>query len=95
MTIIDCDSVIHQVHKVDQTTDILSLEFAGGGGTSFTPVLEYVEEHPTQALIYFTDLFGESELEPVNYPVLWICNSDHEPATIGETVYVDHYSTAV
>ena len=95
MTIIDCDSVIHQVHEIDQTTDILALEFAGGGGTSFIPVLDYVEKHPTQALIYFTDLWGEEELDPVNYPVLWICNSDHEPATIGETVYVDHYNTAV
>jgi predicted metal-dependent peptidase len=95
MTIIDCDSVIHKVHAVTQNTDILSLEFHGGGGTRFQPVLDYVEEHPTQALIYFTDLYGESELDPVNYPVLWICNSDHEPATIGETVYVDHYNTAV
>ncbi len=93
MTIIDCDAKIHQVYTVDQTTDILSLKFHGGGGTSFQPVLDYVSEHPTQALIYFTDLHGESTLDPVNYPVLWICNSDHEPATIGETVYVDHYNT--
>jgi len=95
MTIIDCDSEIHQVHDVDQTTDILSLNFHGGGGTRFQPVLDYVAEHPTQALIYFTDLYGESDLDPVEYPILWICNSDHEPATIGETVYVDHYSTTV
>jgi predicted metal-dependent peptidase len=93
MTVIDCDSAIHQVYEINQTTDILSLEFAGGGGTSFTPVLNYVKKHPTQALVYFTDLYGESELDPVDYPILWICNSDHEPATIGETVYVDHYST--
>jgi len=95
MTIIDCDSEIHQVHDVDQTTDILSLNFHGGGGTRFQPVLDYVAEHPTQALIYFTDLYGESDLDPVEYPILWICNSDHEPAPIGETVYVDHYSTTV
>ena len=95
MTIIDCDSVIHKIHEIDQTTDILSLKFSGGGGTSFTPVLEYVEKHSTQALIYFTDLYGEEDLDPVNYPVLWICNSDHEPANIGETVYVDHYHTTM
>ena len=95
MTIIDCDSVIHKVHDVTQNTDIMSLDFHGGGGTSFQPVLDYVSEHPTQALVYFTDLHGESTLDSVDYPVLWICNSDHEPATIGETVYVDHYSTAV
>ena len=95
MTIIDCDSQIHQVHTIDQTTDIMSLKFHGGGGTMFQPVLDYVSEHPTQALIYFTDLYGESTLDSVDYPVLWICNSDHEPAPIGETVYVDHYSTTV
>ena len=95
MTIIDCDSQIHQVHTIDQTTDIMSLKFHGGGGTMFQPVLDYVSEHPTQALIYFTDLYGESTLDSVDYPVLWICNSDHAPAPIGETVYVDHYSTIV
>ena len=89
MTIIDCDSVIHKVHDVNQQTDILSLKFSGGGGTRFQPVLEYVTKHPTQALVYFTDLYGESELEEVDYPILWICNSDHAKATIGETVYVD------
>lgn len=90
MTIIDCDSVIHQVYNIDQNTDIMSLDFHGGGGTRFQPVLDYVSEHPTQALIYFTDLEGESSLEPVEYPVLWICNSNHEPATIGETVYINN-----
>ena len=89
MTIIDCDAKIHAVHEVDANTDILSLEFTGNGGTSFLPVLEYVKEHPTQALIYFTDLYGETDLKPVDYPILWICNSEHPEATIGETVYVD------
>ena len=95
MTILDCDSEIHQVHQIDQNTDILSLKFNGGGGTSFQPVLDYVTKHPTQALIYFTDLYGEDDLDPVDYPILWICNSDHAPAPIGETVYADHYRTAV
>jgi predicted metal-dependent peptidase len=95
MTIIDCDSEIHKVHHIDQTTDILSLKFSGGGGTSFQPVLDYVTEYPTQALIYFTDLYGEDDLDPVDYPILWICNSDHPPAPIGETVYANHYSAVV
>ena len=71
MTIIDCDAVIHKIHDVDQSTNILDLKFAGGGGTSFYPVLEYVEEHPTQALIYFTDLEGETNLVNPEH-----CNSD-------------------
>ena len=95
MTIIDCDADIHEIHEVDEGTDIMSLDFHGGGGTSFLPVLDYVDKHPTQALIYFTDLYGEEKMDPVDYPVLWICNSDHEPATIGETVYVNHYCSTV
>jgi predicted metal-dependent peptidase len=89
MTIIDCDSKIHNVYEIDAHADIMSLDFNGGGGTSFKPVLNYVEEHPTQALIYFTDLYGERNLAPVDYPILWICNSNHPPANIGETVYID------
>jgi predicted metal-dependent peptidase len=89
MTIIDCDSRIHNIYEIDSNTDILSLDFTGGGGTSFLPVLDYVTEHPTQALVYFTDLYGETNLPEVDYPVLWICNSDHAPANIGETVYIN------
>ena len=89
MTIIDCDSQIHQIYEIDQSTDILDLKFSGGGGTSFQPVLDYVSEHPTQALIYFTDLHGETNLNTVDYPVIWVCTSEHAPSNIGETVYIN------
>jgi len=89
MTIIDCDSQIHKIHEIDQSTNILDLKFSGGGGTRFQPVLDYVNKHPTQALIYFTDLEGESKLEEVDYPVIWICTSEHAPSNIGETIYIN------
>ena len=91
MKIIDCDSTIHEIHEIDQSTDIMSLKFHGGGGTSFQPVLNYVNENPTQALIYFTDLEGETELDDIDSPIIWICTSDHEPSKIGETVYMHEY----
>lgn len=89
MTIIDCDSRIHEIYEVDANTDIMSLKFHGGGGTRFGPVLDYVAAHPAQALIYFTDLHGDLSMNPVDYPILWICNSRHAPAPFGETVYYD------
>ena len=55
----------------------------------FQPVLDYVSEHPTQALIYFTDLHGETNLNTVDYPVIWVCTSEHTPSNIGETVYIN------
>lgn len=88
MTIIDCDYAIHNIYEIDENSDILSLKFNGGGGTSFTPVLDYLEDKQPEALIYFTDLYGESSLNPVNYPILWVCNSEHPPMNIGETIYI-------
>lgn len=89
MTIIDCDSVIQNVYEIDMNTDLLSLKFTGGGGTRFTPVLEYCTERGATALVYFTDLYGESQLPDVDYPVLWICDSEHEPSPLGETIYLN------
>lgn len=52
----------------------LPRQFAGGGGTAFAPVFEWLERegaHP-DALLYFTD--GEAEFPKLApyYPVLWL-----------------------
>ena len=88
MTIIDCDYKIHNVYEIEAHTDILSLEFTGSRGTSFTPVMKYVTEHPTQALIYFTDLYAEMPKDP-GIPIIWICNTAHPAMPFGETIYID------
>ncbi len=59
------------VHK-----DMLLREFdasgiVGGGGTSFAPIFQHLEEHPTRMLIYFTDTFGTFPEEEPGYPVIW------------------------
>lgn len=49
-------------------------DLAGGGGTRFTPVFEWLEARGMRpdALLYFTDAQGEfPALEP-DYPVLWL-----------------------
>ncbi len=89
MTIIDCDCKINNIYECNENTNIKDLEFTGGGGTSFIPVLDYVKDNPTQALIYFTDLWAEKIVEEQGYPIMWICNSNHSPMPIGETIYLD------
>jgi predicted metal-dependent peptidase len=52
----------------------LPRQFAGGGGTAFAPVFEWIERngrHP-DALVYFTDAEGEFPKMPPHYPVLWL-----------------------
>lgn len=89
MTILDCDARIHNVYEVTPQTNIMKLRFNGGGGTRFQPVLDYVTENPTEALIYFTDLGGENGLVEPNYPVLWIStDNDMAPMPFGQTIYL-------
>ena len=89
MTLLACDYVLHEIHNVVPEDDITQLKFSGGGGTSFKPVFDYLSENPPQALIYFTDLYAEDIKKEVPYPVIWVCNSKHEPAKIGETIYLN------
>ena len=46
----------------------------GGGGTSFDPPFDYIEEHGEEidALIYLTDAMGRCTVgEPADYRVIW------------------------
>lgn len=90
MTIIDCDYTIHSIYEIDEFTDIESLEFTGGGGTSFFPVMDYCDENEPTLLIYFTDLFAQPVVDEKPYPLLWICYSKHEPAPTGQTIYTTY-----
>jgi len=52
----------------------LPQQFAGGGGTAFTPVFDWIAQHGQQpdTLLYFTDADGEFPKDAPNYPVLWL-----------------------
>jgi predicted metal-dependent peptidase len=52
----------------------LPAELKGGGGTSFSPVFDWVEKQGLQpeSLIYFTDAEGEFPDAQPPYPVLWL-----------------------
>ena len=76
--------------------EIENIVFArkGGGGTSFVPVFDWVEdriaegEDVPQCLIYLTDGYGDApEVEP-DYPVLWVCTSS-KVLPIGDTVRIN------
>lgn len=90
LTIIDCDCRINHVYEIDESIDIMELEFTGNGGTSFTPVLLHCTQNEPTVLIYFTDLHGSLNQEPPKYPILWVCYSDHKPAPYGDTIYCDY-----
>jgi predicted metal-dependent peptidase len=84
LTLIHCDACVQKVdvsNGRDQTVLPSSggrRQLAGGGGTDFRPVFEWVREQqrkgepPPDALIYCTDGDGYFPTQAPSYPVVWI-----------------------
>lgn len=63
---------------------------AGGGGTRFTPVFEWVAAAGVRpdALLYFTDALGDFPDQAPDYPVLWLVRGN-APVPFGERVQLN------
>ena len=77
LTLLACDAVIAESAPwLFEPWEEFRLpdNFRGGGGTNFSPVFEWVDQHGMQpaALVYFTDAEGEFPQAPPFYPVLWL-----------------------
>jgi predicted metal-dependent peptidase len=77
ITLFACDSDLAEgAPWVFEAWDELRLpqQFAGGGGTSFAPVFEWIDRAGRQpdTLLYFTDAEGEFPKDAPDYPVLWL-----------------------
>lgn len=77
ITLFACDSDLAEgAPWIFEPWDELRLprQFAGGGGTAFAPVFDWIARHGVQpdTLVYFTDAEGEFPREAPNYPVLWL-----------------------
>lgn len=87
ITIIECDAEIQRVYKVKSKKDV-SYEIMGRGGTSFTPVIEYLNSHRQYRdaiLIYFTDGFGERSIpRPLTYRNMWVLPDDSSKLSVRE-----------
>lgn len=76
--VIACDSRVAYTAELDEF-DIKQIKFKGGGGTSFIPPFEWLEEKDIQpnCLIYFTDGWCSSFADRPEYPVLWLISSEY------------------
>ena len=70
--------------------DALDIKPHGGGGTAFSPVFRYMEEHNIEpvACIFLTDLYCNDFGPEPDYPVLWV-TTDEGKAPFGEVVLMD------
>ena len=84
----------HEVSHYEKFTrdDELHIEPHGGGGTAFSPVFDYIEEHGIDpiACVFLTDLYCDDYGDEPSYPVLWIAiDKDKTDAPFGEVVVMD------
>ncbi len=67
--------------------DDLDIKPHGGGGTAFSPVFRYAQEHGIEpvACVFLTDLYCYDFGDAPDYPVLWVSNGA-DRAPFGEVV---------
>lgn len=86
IVVIYADAKVQHVEEF-QRGETINFVAKGGGGTSFRPVFEYIEQENIEpaCLIYLTDLEGTFPESEPEYPVLWAATTDIQPP-FGETV---------
>ena len=95
-TIIECDAEIQRVYKAHSIKDV-SLEVSGRGGTSYIPVIEYINanrQFRDAVLVYFTDGMGDKSIpRPLTYKTLWVLHDDNCELSVrnpyGEVLVMD------
>jgi predicted metal-dependent peptidase len=99
LVVIWCDAKVQRVDDIDEPTDLEALRMEinaaggapGGGGTSFVPVFEEIDELGLQPdmLVYLTDTYGTfPKMEP-DYPVIWASIAEDVKVPFGELVHVE------
>jgi len=71
-----CDAKVQRVDEVDDVSDLAWVRMkgaAGGGGTAFEPVFDWIEEEglTPDCVLYLTDGFGSFPDEAPRYAVIW------------------------
>ncbi|MBQ9998048.1 MAG: hypothetical protein IJP19_03405, partial [Clostridia bacterium] len=96
VTVIECDAEIERVYKARSVKEI-SYEIHGRGGTSFVPVIEYVNANRyfrDAILIYFTDGMGDHSIpRPLTFRTMWVLHDEYCELSVrdpyGEVLFMD------
>lgn len=86
-----CDDRIQDVREYNAGEE-MSLETPSGGGTSFVPVFDLLEERGIRprCLVYLTDLCGAFPDVHPDFPVLWITWEKDQTAPFGQVIFADN-----
>ncbi len=82
------DAAVRQITEIDWTEascELSRIKYTGGGGTDFRPLIEAAAEFEPDALVYLTDLYGETGDAPC-FPVIWATHGAAGSAPWGEQI---------
>lgn len=82
------DAAVHQIIEIDWrdvSDELARIKYTGGGGTDFRPLIEVAKDFEPDALVYLTDLYGETGDEP-DFPVIWATHGIAGDAPWGEQI---------
>ena len=79
MLVVGDDQVRHVAHFEPGRSALRDIEFGGGGGTDFTPLLTEADGHRPDIAVVLTDLDGPANFRP-RWPVLWAVPEVHAGA---------------
>lgn len=82
------DAKLHSAVEIDwrdAASELARIKYTGGGGTDFRPLIEAAAEYEPDALVYLTDLFGETGDAP-DFPVIWAAHGICGTAPWGDVI---------
>lgn len=80
LIVIQCDASVQDYREIDAAELDGKMQLCGGGGTSFIPVFERIEQEGEEpaCLVYLTDAHGTFPDNAPSYPVMWAVTTDKQ-----------------
>ena len=72
-TLIQWDVELISIEQITATTDVMGIEFRGGGGTRVQPLIDWIRENTPEVTLVFTDGdFRKPDFEGVTSDIIWL-----------------------
>lgn len=90
LNLVQFDTRVFAVDEVRSTAELLSLRFAGRGGTNINPVLEWAQKEKPDVLVIFTDGYFSAPKSDPGVPVVWLIhNHKNFTAPFGKIIHYE------
>jgi len=93
ITLVEFDTSITNVTVLESTSDVMKIEFHGGGGTRIEPVLEWITENKPEVSLVFTDGdFRQRDewFDNISTDIIWLIEGNSDwTATKGKVIHYE------